>query len=308
VQRQAQTFLQQDADALRMLPDWLGARWTAHYGEEDARALATTIRHEAPVDISIKDADASHEKGHLPAGETLIPGSVRVRQSASHITSWPGFETGAWWVQDIASSLPIRLLGDVAGKSVLDVCAAPGGKTMQLLAAGAKVTALDQAAARMTRLSENLARVFPDQAVTTVVADARTWQAGTHFDAIVLDAPCTSTGTLRRHPELPWIHSEKDIRKITMIQHDLLRRARDLLLPGGKLLYCTCSMEVEEGEDQLESFLKENRNFREIKEIPEEVQPLVRRGARDLGFRSYPPVLAEKGGMDGFFMAVLQKQ
>jgi 16S rRNA (cytosine967-C5)-methyltransferase len=298
-----------------MLPEWLTARWVAHYGESDAQALAAVVTKEAPVDISIKDADASHEKGQLPEGETLIKGSVRVRQGASQITSWPGFNEGAWWVQDIAASLPIRMLGDVAGKSVLDVCAAPGGKTLQLAASGAKVTALDISASRMTRLSENLARVFPERGaqlpqhgVEIVVADACSWRSDARFDVVVLDAPCTSTGTLRRHPELPWIHSENGLQKLGVIQHDLLRRSRDWLKDDGILLYCTCSLEPEEGENQIDAFLKENKDFKEIKEILSAVHPLVRPGARDFGFRAWPPLLAEKGGMDGFFMALLKKQ
>ena len=308
VQRQAQSLLCNATHAFEALPDWLKSRWIAHYGESDAQALATVLRQEAPLDLSIKDAHASLEWAQKLGGEVTLPGSVRVHQSAGQLASWPGFEDGSWWVQDVAAMLPINMLGDVAGKSVLDVCAAPGGKTMQLASRGAKVTALDVAPSRMMRLTENVSRLKLTDAVETVVADAFTWNTDQRFNVIVLDAPCTSSGTLRRHPELPWIHEEKDVSKMAVIQHDLLRRCADLLVHDGILLYCTCSLEVEEGENQLESFLNQRKDFKEITSIPAVVHPFVRRGARDLGFRTFPPLLADKGGMDGFFMALLQKQ
>lgn len=308
VQRQKGTLRKTPESALEMLPEWLRQRWIQNYGQDYAEDVAGIMRQEAPIDITLKDAKASHEWGQKLKGESLCLGSVRVHHATGHVASWSGFEEGAWWVQDLAASLPINMLGDVAGKSVLDMCAAPGGKTMQLAAKGAKVTAIDLAPTRMQRVAENLSRVGLAHDVQMVVADVTTWRPESSFDVIVCDAPCSSTGTLRRHPELPWNHEEKLLAKTTASQRAMLRRASELLQPKGQLLYCTCSMEVEEGENQVEKFLNQNRNFKEMQTVPEHIKPFLKRGMRNIGWRTNPTVLADKGGMDGFFMALLERQ
>ena len=181
----------------------------------------------------------------------LPTGTVRTFAQGA-ISLLPGFNEGAWWVQDAAASLPARLLGDVRGKAVADLCAAPGGKTAQLAFAGARVTAVDRSAARLTRLRENLARLALQ--AETVTADALEWQSGP-FDAVLLDAPCSSTGTIRRHPDVPWLKSEADITVLTSLQQRLLDRAVELLKPGATLVYCVCSLEPEEAEEQIAALL-----------------------------------------------------
>jgi len=308
VQRQRDTLVTTAPDALDTLPEWLRKRWVASYGESQARTLVKAMGQEAPIDLTIKDAHASLEWAQKLGGDVIIPGSVRVRQGVGQIASWPGFTEGAWWVQDAAASLPIKVLGDVAQKSVLDVCAAPGGKTLQLAAAGARVTALDVSGSRMQRVTGNIMRVIGPDAVTTIVSDAHHWRTDDRFDVIVLDAPCSSTGTLRRHPEHPWIHSEISVSKNALTQCDLLRRATELLAHEGKLLYCTCSLEVEEGEDQVEAFLNQYKDFKQITAIADDLKPFVKTGKGGFGFRTFPTILVDQGGMDGFFFAVLQKQ
>jgi 16S rRNA (cytosine967-C5)-methyltransferase len=308
VQRERDVILDAPVLPLDQLPAWLRARWIKSYGESTARDIVTSMMREAPLDISLKNPHASDEWAQKLAGEVLCAATIRVHQSGGQIVSWPGFDAGEWWVQDIAASLPINMLADVSGKTVLDVCAAPGGKTMQLASRGAKVTALDMSAKRMQRITENLERTALAQNVSTVVSDALHWKTDERFDVVVCDAPCSSTGTLRRHPELPWIHDEKQLQKTVMMQRDLLKRASVLLRPQGQLLYCTCSMEPEEGEIQLEAFLNQNKNFKELTDISVAVQPFLKRGLNNIGWRTYPHLLAEKGGMDGFFMALLQKQ
>lgn len=306
-QRQKQQLLTDEPDALEMLPEWLKDGWVAHYGELESKAMAAAMAQEAPVDIVIKDAQASLHWAQMLEGEVLISGAVRVRQRGGHIASWPGFHDGAWWVQDLSASLPIKMLGDVSDKSVLDVCAAPGGKTQMLARGGAKVTALDIAPSRMKRVTENLARLNMAQQVQTVVADALKYKSATPFDIVVLDAPCSSTGTLRRHPELPWIHERNQLSKLTVIQRDMLRHCADLVKGEGIMLYCTCSLEPEEGESQVEAFLSERNDFKEMKRESDALSSLLQPGINNIGYRTKPHVLASSGGMDGFFIALLKK-
>ena len=175
------------------------------------------------------------------------------------VSQLAGFESGDWWVQDAAAALPARLLGDVHGKTVADLCAAPGGKTAQLAHAGANVTAVDRSGARLARLRQNLIRLKLD--ATIAEADAALWQGGP-FDAVLVDAPCSSTGTIRRHPDIPWLKSETDLAKLGALQTRLLDHAATLVKPGGTLVYCTCSLEREEGEDQVAALLARNPGLR----------------------------------------------
>jgi 16S rRNA (cytosine967-C5)-methyltransferase len=229
------------------LPAWLEARWRAAYGA-DADAIALALRDEPPLDLTVRDGDAKSWLARL-GGTSSPTGGVRLAPGA-RVSELEGYAEGAWWVQDAAAALPARLLGDVRGARVLDMCAAPGGKTLQLAAAGAVVTALDASEARLARVHDNLART--GLRADVVCADARSWRTDQPFDAVLLDAPCTATGTLRRHPEAAWLRRPTDIASLTTLQGELLHAARDLVRPGGTIVYAVCSLEPEEGDGVLD--------------------------------------------------------
>jgi 16S rRNA (cytosine967-C5)-methyltransferase len=239
-----QVLAGQDAAALNT-PEWLFARWNARYGAAGARAIAEAHMVEPALDLTVRgDAHAWAER----LGGIVLPnGTVRLIAKGA-IDALPGFDEGAWWVQDAAAALPARLLGDVAGLGVGDLCAAPGGKTMQLAAAGARVTAVDQSKFRMERLARNLARA--GLAAEAVTADVLAFEGRDRFDAVLLDAPCSATGTIRRHPDVAWLRAPGDIASLAVLQAKLLARAVELARPGGIVVFSTCSLEPEEGEEQ----------------------------------------------------------
>jgi len=289
------------------VPPWLLARWTAHYGEATARAMAAALSHEPSLDLTVK-SDASQWATRLH-GEVLPTGTVRTLLHGS-VTMLPGFTEGQWWVQDAAAALPARLFGEIAGKNIADLCAAPGGKTAQLAHAGARVTALDRSPARMARLRDNLARLSLE--AECVVADAVEWQGPAEsFDCILVDAPCTSTGTIRRHPDVAWLRQETDIAALAALQKRLLQKAVTLLKPGGMLVYCTCSLEPEEGEAAIAGLLAGEAGLRRAPIEAAEVAGLdeIITSAGDL--RTLPCHLPNAdprlAGMDGFYAARLVK-
>lgn len=289
--------------ATRDTPDWLMARWRAAYGADTARAIAEANGHEPALDISVK-SDAAHWAERL-RGRVLPTGTVRTVAHGA-VTMLPGFTEGAWWVQDAAASLPAHLLGDVRGLSVADLCAAPGGKTAQLCAAGAQVTALDRSPARIARLKENLERL--GLAAETHVADALEWQGGP-FDAVLVDAPCSATGTIRRHPDVPWLKGEADLTQLTSLQQRLLDRAVTLVKPGGRIVYCVCSLEPEEGEAQVAALLARNPQVRRLPLGAADVFGHAEFLNADGDLRTLPQMLPDAdlhlGGMDGFYGARL---
>src|SRR4051812_1305744 len=288
------------------VPPWLMARWTAHYGEATARQIATPIGHEPSLDLTVK-SDAAQWATRLH-GEVLPSGTVRTLLQGS-VTMLPGFAEGHWWVQDAAAALPARLFGDVAGKAILDLCAAPGGKTAQLVAAGAEVTANDRSPGRMARLRDNFARL--GLAAETVVADATEWQVDRQFDGVLIDAPCASTGTIRRHPDVAWLRQELDIGALTALQQRLLQKAVSLLKPGGTLVYCTCSLEPEEGEQAIAILLAAETTMRRVPIDAAEVAGLSEILDREGDLRTLPCHLPHAdprlGGLDGFYAARLVK-
>jgi 16S rRNA (cytosine967-C5)-methyltransferase len=254
--RERAAILAEALDPFIDTPEWLAANWIESYGEETAAAIAKSHREEPPLDITVKaDADAWAEKLD---GVALPTGSIRLRERHG-ITSLPGFDEGAWWVQDAAAALPVRLLAPQAAERIADLCAAPGGKTAQLAAAGAVVTAVDRSGPRLRRLRANLERLGLSAEI--VSKDATTWQAEP-FDAVLLDAPCSATGTIRRHPDVAWTKTEEDRAKLCHLQARLLEAAAKLTKPGGRLVYCTCSLEPQECEQQIEIFLSENPDFK----------------------------------------------
>jgi 16S rRNA (cytosine967-C5)-methyltransferase len=288
---------------------WLMARWIAHYGETVARDIAVAIGHEPSLDITVK-SDAAQWATRLH-GETLPTGSVRTLLQGS-VTMLPGFAEGQWWVQDAAAALPARLFGDIAGKTIADLCAAPGGKTAQLVQSGARVTAVDRSPGRMTRLRDNLARLSLE--AEAVVADAAEWPGGNHsgsFDGILVDAPCSSTGTIRRHPDVTWLRQEADIGALMALQKRLLQKAVALLKPGGTLIYCTCSLEPEEGEHAIAGLLAADSGVRRVPIEAGEVADLAEIVTADGDLRTLPCHLPHDdprlGGLDGFYAARLVK-
>lgn len=293
-----------DAERLNT-PEWLWASWTQAYGEKTAREIIRAQFDTPPLDISLKNESES-ESWAEKLGATLLPtGSLRLTEAA-RVDTLPGFDEGAWWVQDMAAALPPKLFGPIAGEDVLDLCAAPGGKTASLLAQGAKVTALDRSAARLQRLRQNLERLSFHADIIT--KDASLYSPDRRWKYILLDAPCTATGTARRHPDVLRLKTHEDRNKLAELQALLLDHCATFLEPGGTLIYCTCSLEPEEGPDQIETFLHNQKDFarkkisvREVGHLSDLVTP-----AGDV--RTLPSHMAELGGMDGFFIARLTRK
>jgi len=282
-------------------PAWLMARWIAAYGEPTARAIAVANASEPALDLTVK-SDPAHWAERL-GGWVLPTETVRLIAHGT-VTALPGFTEGAWWVQD-----PVRLFGNVTGLRVADLCAAPGGKAAQLAAAGAHVTAVDRSPARITRLEENLKRL--SLSAELVCADAAEWNAEP-FDAVLLDAPCSSTGTIRRHPDVPWLKQPADIEKLAALQRRLITRASALTKPGGTLIYCTCSLEPEEGEAIVDSLLAEDASLQRAAIAADEVygrgEFLTPQGDLRTLPCHLPDADSRRAGLDGFYAARLRKR
>src|SRR6266404_9644533 len=289
-------------DPWRNLPAWLAGSWVDAYGEPKARAIAASHLNEAPLDLSVKSDPESWAK--RLGGEILPTGSLRLPRGAGPVESLPGYEEGAWWVQDAAASLPARLLG--RPRQAIDLCAAPGGKTAELLARGSRVTAVDRSAPRLTRLGDNLRRLGFE--ATVVTADAATWRPEEPAEAVLLDAPCSATGTIRRHPDLPWLKRPADIPKLTALQDRLLANAIAMTRPGGLIVYATCSLQPEEGIERIESLLAAGAPVERLPIALEEVGGLADILNPQGDLRSLPFHLGEKGGMDGFYAARLKRR
>jgi 16S rRNA (cytosine967-C5)-methyltransferase len=285
-------------------PAWLAARWRDAWGEEAARGIAAAHLCEPSIDLTVK-SDPEGWADRL-GGLVLPTGSVRLT-SRTAIPLLPGFAEGEWWVQDAAAALPARLLHAKPGERVLDLCAAPGGKTAQLAAAGARVTAVDRSEPRMGRLRDNMQRLRLE--VETVVAEASAYRTDEPFDAILLDAPCSATGTIRRHPDVAWSKTLEDLFKLAALQARLLDHAATLLRPGGRLVYATCSLEREEGERQIAQFLQRRPEFRRERVRPEEVGGETGLITADGDLRClpshWPNAVDRLAGLDGFFAARL---
>ncbi len=279
-------------------PDWLWTRWTSHYDSGTARVIARAHQREAPIDIVLKSADAA-----FPPSEALF-GYARRLSDPGRIDELPGFAQGDWWVQDCAATLPTLLLGDVRGKTVIDLCAAPGGKTMQLAAAGANVIAVEIDPVRAERIRENLSRTKLNAEIA--VADARDFRTTAPF--VLIDAPCTATGTIRRHPDLPWIKGAADVTISAGAAYEILESGASLVEPGGTLVFAVCSLEREEGEEQIAVFLSAHPEF---SRAPVTAQDVFSRGewiTPEGDLRTLPCHFSEQGGMDGFFAARLTRR
>jgi 16S rRNA (cytosine967-C5)-methyltransferase len=285
------------------LPEPYGSRWAAAWGEDAAAAAAHAFADEPPTDLTLRDAGETAYWADTLGGLSLAPGHVRLTRPGA-IPDLPGFDDGAWWVQDLAASLPARLLRPAPGSRTLDLCAAPGGKTLQLAAMGAEVIALDSSEPRLDRLRENLERTR--LAAKIVAVDALVWQPPAPFDHILLDAPCSASGVFRRHPDALHLKGKRDIAPLLTIQAALLDRALDWLAPGGTLVFSTCSLERVEGEDQIAALLARTRGIVldpiSASELPDGIAPTP-----DGALRLLPGTLAAVGGVDGFFIARLKK-
>ena len=289
-----------DAAGPPRMPGWLRGRVSSGLGGARTAAVEAAQERGAPLDLTPRDGDAAALAARL-GGAALPTGSVRLADPG-RVSALPGHEEGSWWVQDAAAALPARLLGARPGERVLDLCAAPGGKAMQLAAAGAQVTALDASEARMERVRANLART--GLAADLVVADARGWEAPEPFDVVLLDAPCSATGTIRRHPELPLIRGPEGLRDLAALQGALLDRAVAFARPGGRIAYAVCSLLPEEGPGRLAEALSRHPDLRvETPDLPG-VEP---DWWRDGALRTAPDLWPERGGMDGFFAVLLRR-
>ena len=290
-----------DRDPARLnTPQWLWASWAEAYGEQTTRAIAAAHLIEAPLDLTPR-ANTDFWAGQLEA-EVLPTGTLR-RTGGGHIAELAGFAEGAWWVQDAAATLPVRLMGEIAGKRVADLCAAPGGKTLQLCAAGAAVTAVDISARRMVRVGENLARA--GLAAELITADASKWTPAEKFDAILLDAPCSGTGTLRRHPDIAWLKDEEDVSRLTLAQDRLLLHAVEQLKPGGMLVYAVCSLQEDEGVARIEALLGRTPHLQRIPVAAAELPGLESAVTEAGDVRTLPSMWPDRGGLDGFYIARL---
>lgn len=288
-----------------LLPDWLYQRYRQQFGDSAALNIAKTLTEEPATDLCFLNQDALESHQEALRGHAL--GGLRLRSELrGELRQWAGYDSGTWWVQDAAASVPVALLGDLSGKSALDLCAAPGGKTLQLLAKGAIVVALDRSKTRLKRLEENLTRA--QFKAECHVADAEVFEDDRQFDVVLLDAPCSATGTFRRQPDVLWATRPADIAKLADLQHRLLDSAAKRVKIGGQLLYCVCSMEREEGETQIIAFLRRHPDFSLVKSDPELLSALQISELspnRDGSLRLLPH--HREGGQDGFYVALLSR-
>ncbi len=290
------------------VPDWFESSLVAAYGKEKTAAILNIQAKEPPIDLTVKGDQAEWAK--LLGGIALPTGSVRLASVDGALTSLPGFAEGEWWVQDTAASLPAKLFGDIKGKRVADLCAAPGGKTAQLAFAGANVTALDLSRNRLKRLRSNLERL--QLTAETVEADLAAYEPTDPFDAILLDAPCSSTGTVRRHPDVPWTKTPEDIAKLAKLQAKLLDHAVTIVRPGGIVVFSNCSLDPLEGETVARDLLAKNPAIELVPVTADEVGGLAELITREGFVRSTPADLAHENpalsGMDGFFAARFRRK
>ncbi|MGI9512122.1 MAG: RsmB/NOP family class I SAM-dependent RNA methyltransferase [Anderseniella sp.] len=304
--------ISRDRDAIRdalppasaNLPKWLSIRLRADYGPDTTDRIADAHTLKADVDLTIKSGTTSTEL--QSTGVKLPTGSLRLNNPHPAIPDLPGFADGNWWVQDVAATLPVLLFGDLKGKTALDMCSAPGGKTLQLCASGATVTALDTSAFRLEKVAENLARTKLQ--ASRIAIDALEYEPEHLFDVILLDAPCSATGTIRRHPDMPYVRGNDDIKLLLTLQRKLLRKAATLLKPGGTLVYAVCSLLADEGPKQVSAFLNEHDDFKRHPIAPGESQIPADLVSKTGDLRTFPhSTLGDARGMDGFFASCLGK-
>lgn len=288
-------------EVIPVLPKWFQDRLVAAYGEDVASRIAQSQLVPSAIDLTVKSDPGGWAK---KLNGTVLPnGSVRLGSFEGQVSALEGFAEGEWWVQDFSASMPVRLMGDIRGKRVVDLCAAPGGKTAQLVHAGANVTALDQSGNRLKRLKENLSRL--GFAAETVEENMLKFQPDELFDAVLLDAPCSSTGTLRKHPDVCWTKDEKDIAKLANLQEQMLRHAVALVKPGGLVVFSNCSLDPSEGEAIVARVLESDAGVEQVAVMPEALPGMEIAISSHGDLRTTPDMF---GGVDGFYAAVLRRR
>lgn len=306
LEREGQLWLAELDTARADTASWLWDSWSAAYGEPLLRAIAAAQATDPPLDLSLVDP-ATAEAWAERLGATILPtGSLRLPSGSGEVARLPGYEEGSWWVQDAAAALPVHLLGPLTGRRVLEFCAAPGGKTAQLAAAGAQVVAVDADEGRLTRLIENLNRLR--LAAATVAADAARWRPPSPAEAVLLDAPCSATGTLRRHPDIAQLKRAEDLPAIVAVQKRLLANAIACAEPGAPVVYAVCSLQPEEGPEVVASVLAAGAPVTRERIDPQEIGGLADLIDREGALRTLPCHLAEQGGLDGFYACRLRKR
>jgi 16S rRNA (cytosine967-C5)-methyltransferase len=307
ITRMGGEWLERQDPARMNIPEWLMRIWIEDYGLRRAAEISLASQAEPPVDISVKNAGMlEYWAGELEA--TVLPtGSLR-RHSGGLVSSLPGFEDGMWWIQDAGAALPVKLLGDINGKKVVDLCAAPGGKTAQLASLGANVIAVDRSVKRIERLNNNIQRLRLEAKIKTEVADATVWQPDEQVSFVILDAPCTATGTIRRNPDILHIKEKRDIESLAALQFSLLQNAIKMLAPGGILIYCTCSLQKAEGEYQVERHLSGGAPLTRLPVGAHEIGGIEDAVIPEGDIRLLPYHLSAHGGIDGFFISRLIKE
>lgn len=299
--------IRQKPKSISNVPDWFATMLVNGYGKEKASAILKAQEYEPPLDLTVKsDAAAWAEKLN---GTVLPNGSIRLKGLDGPLSELPGYEQGQWWVQDVAAALPARLMGDIKDKNVADLCAAPGGKTAQLAAQGAHVTAIDLSANRLKRLIVNMKRLNLN--VKTWAGNLNVFKPDQLFDAVLLDAPCSSTGTIRRHPDILWTKDQQDIVKLANLQYELLNAAIDLVKQNGIIVFANCSLAHEEGEELVEKILAARKDLQLVPIKADEIGGMVNLIAPNGVLRTTPADLQgeteQLSGMDGFFAARFMK-
>lgn len=306
IARIGREWLERQDEGRLNTPEWLLKIWIDDYGIKTAAQIARANLSEAPLDITIRDeSERNYWASNLKASE-VGNGTLR-RVAGGPVHEIPGFDEGRWWIQDAAAALPALLFGDIKGKTIIDLCAAPGGKSAQLAARGANVIAIDRSAQRLKKLEENLKRLRLESKVQVIASDAAAWQPKEPPHYILVDAPCTATGTIRRHPDVPHLKSMRDLESLVPTQMRILENAFNILAPGGVLVYCTCSLQKCEGEDQINHLLSQHPNAAKIAITPEEIGGLNETITDSGDLRTLPFHLAASGGMDGFFISRITK-
>ena len=304
--REGRTWVQKQDEVRLNTPEWLLKLWIDDYGFSDAAQIAAAHLSEAPLDITIKDeADRNYWASNLKATE-MLTGTLR-KISGGAVHELPGFDDGDWWVQDASAAIPAKLFGEIKGQIVYDLCSAPGGKTLQLASMGANVNALDRSANRLKRLDENLRRMGLSEKVRVLTEDAASWALPEPASFILLDAPCSATGTIRRHPDVPHLKNPVDIERLVSTQASILENAFAQLMVGGILVYCTCSIQRVEGEVQIDGFLARHDDAKRIPIVADELGGWDEAISAQGDLRILPYHQAAIGGMDGFYVARLTK-
>jgi 16S rRNA (cytosine967-C5)-methyltransferase len=308
IARTGKEWISNQDEARLNTPEWLLKTWIEDFGLKTAAQIAKANLAEASLDITVKDPESKNHWAATFKATNIAGGTLRIASAGGPVAELPGYNEGAWWVQDAAAAIPAKLLGDVAGQTVVDLCAAPGGKTAQLAAMGAHVIAIDRSAQRLNRLKDNMKRLGLESNVVAVAADAAEWNPPEAPRFILLDAPCTATGTIRRNPDIPRQKLPRDMQSLVILQREIMDHAFEILAPGGVMIYCVCSLQKAEGEHQIRDFLDRFPNASKIPVTAKEIGGMEEPVTEEGDVRIFPYYMAASGGMDGFFISRIRKR